>query len=152
MQKKTVLAALTFSIVALLAACSEGSDTSSQDAGSGQRRIEMEATDALRFEPATLEVDVGETVTFVVTNSGATDHEFTVGDDTTAGMFTSDDMASPADDDMGMGHSEAAASVPLPAGETVEMTVTFDEAGEIPVACHLNDHDEAGMTGTIVVT
>lgn len=129
----------------LLAACSE--ETVTEPTG-GVRTVEVLATDALRFEPSEIQASVGETIRFVVTNQGATEHEFTVGDDSTAGM-----MSGPMMDPMGgMDHGEGVASVPLPANGEAELTLTFEEAGTVPIACHLNSHDEAGMVGTITVS
>ncbi len=40
----------------------------------GAQRIEVSLTDGLRIEPAEIVVPAGVPVTFVVTNTGATDH------------------------------------------------------------------------------
>ena len=42
-------------------------------------------------------------------------------------------------------------SLSLDPGETAETTVTFDEPGELLFACHVDDHYEGGMVGTISV-
>lgn len=140
--------AASAAVMVLFAACA--GEASTPPAG-GPRTIEVTATDALTFEPSTVQVGVGETVRFVVTNQGATEHEFAVGDESTAGMFTSDQMMTPMEGTGGMEHGGAVAAVSLPGNATAEVTVTFQEAGSIPFACHLNGHDEAGMEGTITV-
>lgn len=43
--------------------------------------IEVKLTDALRMEPAEMTVKAGQPVTFMVTNSGAIDHELYLGDE-----------------------------------------------------------------------
>lgn len=42
--------------------------------------------DTLAYEPTTIEVAEGETITFVVSNPGDIDHEFVVGDERTQRM------------------------------------------------------------------
>jgi uncharacterized cupredoxin-like copper-binding protein len=45
------------------------------------RMIEIDALDALEFDPDSVEVESGDVVTFVVTNVGSDDHEFVLGDE-----------------------------------------------------------------------
>ncbi len=141
-------AALAATSMLVFAACSTQPAT---EPAEEVRTIEVLATDALRFEPAEIQANVGETIRFVVTNQGATDHEFTVGDDSTVGMMSGGTMT-PMEGMDGMQHGEGVASVPLPGNGTAELTLTFEEAGSIPFACHVNGHDEAGMVGAITVT
>ena len=44
-------------------------------------RVEVTLTDALKIEPAAMAVPAGVPVTFVVTNTGAADHKFYLGDE-----------------------------------------------------------------------
>lgn len=132
--------ALMFTLV--LAACGEDGGPGT---GDDPRTIEVAALDELAYDPASIEVEAGETVRFVVTNDGETDHEFVVGDT---------EMQEMAEEQMGEGmgdHSQAMASLELGPGETAEATVTFDEAGELLYACHVAGHYQGGMVGTIVV-
>jgi uncharacterized cupredoxin-like copper-binding protein len=48
-------------------------------AAEATRTIELKMTDELTFEPATINVKKGETITFKVTNAGAMAHEMTIG-------------------------------------------------------------------------
>ena len=88
----------------------------------------------------------GETVTFVVTNSGHTVHEFTLGD---AAMQQAHAAA--------MAHMpEGAAhglpnSITLQPGETKNLTWRFGHSGTLEYACHEPAHFEAGMRGQITV-
>lgn len=50
------------------------------------------------------------------------------------------------------GHAEAMASLSLEPGETAETLITFDKAGELFYACHIEGHYEDGMVGTITIT
>jgi uncharacterized cupredoxin-like copper-binding protein len=138
----TILALLALGLVA--ASCG--------DAGSGNggtaaepRTIEVTALDELAYDPTSIEVEVGETVRFVVTNADETDHEFVVGDDETQEMAEEQAMQGEH------GHVEAMASLALAPGETEEATITFEEAGELLYACHVAGHYEGGMVGTITV-
>lgn len=109
------------------------------------RTIDITALDELAYDPASVEVEAGETVRFVVTNDGEVEHEFVVGDMEMQEMAEDQAME-------GMhGHTEAMASVALDPGETAETTLTFDEPGELFFACHVAGHYEGGMVGTISV-
>jgi uncharacterized cupredoxin-like copper-binding protein len=121
----------------------------SAEVGSGTeddpRVIEVSALDPLAYDPATVEVGTGETVRFVVTNDGETDHEFVVGDEEVQAM---------AEEEMSEGmhaHTAAMAAIALAPGETKEATIRFDQAGTIEYACHVVGHYEGGMVGTLNV-
>lgn len=132
------------SLAFVVAACSN--DDGDVVGSSGPRTIEVMALDDLAYDPASIEVDTGETVTFVVTNAGDLMHEFVVGDT---------EMQETAEKQMseGMGdHMETMASLSVDPGETAETTVTFDEPGELFYACHLEDHYVGGMVGTITIS
>ena len=107
------------------------------DAMESDRTVEVEALDTLRFDPQDVEVAVGETVTFSVTNAGDLEHEFVIGDH---------------EDSMGddMEHGEEA--LVLEGGSDGEVTWTFTEAGELGFACYIDGHNASGMEGTITVT
>jgi len=151
MRSRKTLAPFTVGLAFALAMTACSKSTSDQGAGDGTggtaRTVRIKALDALRFEPASVTVTVGETVRFVVTNTGSTKHEFFVGDEA-AQMAHEEEMgmgASMGPSDMRM------AALELAAGETKETTVTFDEAGSILYGCHEPGHYEGGMVGTIAV-
>jgi plastocyanin len=126
-------------LLVLPVACG-GDDAKTDDAGDAAREVAISATDALKFDPATVTAKAGEQVTFVVTNTGTTDHEFVVGDE---------DYQHAHDSDGGHAHGSGdGAAADVPAGKTVR--VSFTMPADAPVyACHVNDHDAAGMTGTV---
>ena len=115
------------------------------DAANADRVIEIRTTDALRFEPADITVALGETVTFRFNNDGAVVHDFTLGD-----QATQDEHESEMSEMGGMDHDEPNVTT-IPAGETVELTWTFDGEGTVLVGCHQPGHYAAGMTGRITV-
>lgn len=152
---------LLLSLMAIaLAACTGGSGISAEPtgpaspsgpaaaspAGSAATRIEVTLTDALKLEPATMTVPAGIPVTFVVTNSGQTEHEFYLGDE--AAQAEHEQEMQEID---GMMH-DAPNGISVAAGETKELTHTFDGAGETLAGCHVPGHYAGGMKATITVT
>jgi uncharacterized cupredoxin-like copper-binding protein len=130
---------------ALLFAACAGNDTGeSGPAQPGVRTVRIETLDSLTFNPASVAVSSGETVRFVVTNSGVGHHEFVLGDHEVQEMH---------EGQMGEGgHMGALAALDLPSGQTKEATVTFEDPGEILYGCHIEGHYDAGMVGTVTVT
>jgi uncharacterized cupredoxin-like copper-binding protein len=105
----------------------------------------VNASDDLRFDPSSLEVSPGETVTFVVHNVGKTDHEFVLGDPEYQEAHGEDMEDGGHDGDLGN-------AVSVAPGETQELTWRFDEEGEVLFGCHEPGHYEGGMVGTIQVS
>jgi uncharacterized cupredoxin-like copper-binding protein len=145
------LAALATAAV-LLAACSGGGSASSSSAPDASAPVEASATatrvavilsDRLTIEPAAMTVPVGQAVTFVVTNSGAIEHEFVLGDEEVQAEHASE---------MAGGHmDEDETAITVPPGETKELTTTFEAPGSTLAGCHVAGHYEAGMRATITI-
>jgi uncharacterized cupredoxin-like copper-binding protein len=135
-------------VVAVLAACNDPPSERASD-GDEVRTIEIAALDELAYDPSSLDAVVGETVRFVVTNEGATDHEFVVGDEATQAAH---EDAMGEMDHAGMGEAEPLATLTLAPGATEEVEITFDSAADIYYACHLPGHYEGGMVGMISVS
>ncbi len=114
------------------------------EASAATRTIEVVAHDPYRFEPDELEVDSGETVTFVVTNEGSEEHEFVLGDE----EYQESHGAEMAAGEM---HHEGNAVTVAP-GATEELTWTFPAEGEVLYGCHVAGHYDAGMVGAIRVS
>ena len=117
----------------------------SASAAEAETRIEVSLTDQLRIEPASMTVRAGVPVTFVVTNEGAIDHEFVVGDEAAQAEHEQEMMAG------GMQHDEPDAIFVKP-GETKELTFTFAQPGDMLAGCHVTGHYDAGMKASIIVT
>jgi uncharacterized cupredoxin-like copper-binding protein len=99
----------------------------------------------MRFTPDRIEVRQGETVKFVVRNSGKVMHEFVIGtkkelDEHAALMVKFPNMEH---DEPYMAH--------VPPGKTGEIVWTFNRAGEFEFACLIAGHYQAGMVGKIMV-
>lgn len=131
----------------LLTAC--GGGDAAGGGGDGEvRTIEIRALDELAFEPSEVKVEVGETVRFVVTNAGQLPHEFVLGDED---VQEAHEMAAGVGMEHGDATVEAMAALTLEPGATSDVTVTFDEPGEILYGCHVPGHYEGGMVGKVIV-
>lgn len=115
------------------------------EASTADRDVDIDANDDFTFEPEQVTVVVGETVTFRVTNTGELPHDFTLGDEATQDEHEEEMQEMPEGDS----HGEVNAMT-IAAGETQEMTWTFDRAGTIIMGCHIPGHYAAGMRGEIV--
>ena len=131
-------------LVLLFTACTTGS-TASVAPSSGPTRVEVTLTDALRIEPSVMTVPAGVPVTIIVSNAGAIDHEFYLGDEA-AQADHEQEMQSMG----GMMHDDAN-GIAVDPGETKELTFTFAEAGDTLAGCHVEGHYTAGMKAAITV-
>jgi len=110
------------------------------------RTVTLDMTDAMRFTPDRLTVQAGDTVRFVVRNTGRMLHEMVIG--------TPDELAKHAAMMArfpNMEHDEAY-MVHVDPGMTGEIVWTFNRAGRFEFACLIAGHYEAGMRGTIAAT
>jgi uncharacterized cupredoxin-like copper-binding protein len=102
------------------------------------RVVHLDMTDALKFTPATVQVKAGESVRFVLTNSGTAVHEFQVG--------PADKVAADEVDGVIVVEKDE-----LDAGSTRAVDYTFVSTGAFAFACHEPGHYEAGMKGTVAI-
>ena len=144
-------------LILVVAACSAAGSTpapsapaaptaAAPTASAGIQTVMVKLTDALRMEPAQLTVKAGQSVRFMVTNTGGTDHEFYLGDEAAQEAHEMV-MRSPG----GMSHGEPA-GISLKPGETKELVYTFSTAGAFVAGCHEPAHYAAGMKAAITVT
>ena len=115
------------------------------DAERAKRSIAVGMADNMRFTPARIDVRQGETVKFVVRNTGKVMHEFVIG--------TKAENAKHADLMVkfpNMEHDEPYMAH-VPPGKTGEIVWTFNRAGEFEFACLIAGHYQGGMVGTIKV-
>jgi uncharacterized cupredoxin-like copper-binding protein len=138
---KRALPVLAISV--LTAACG-GGEPSAQDA---DREVNVSMTDNA-FDPNTIAVKAGETITFKFTNKGALPHDAYIGD-----AEAQEEHGHSMDSGDMEGHNmEDGDSLLLEPGKSGELTHTFEEAGEILIGCHQPGHYEAGMKSTVTVT
>lgn len=104
------------------------------------RVIEIEASDDMSFTPANIEAKDGETIRFVVHNSGQIKHEFSIGTKDEHKEHSEMMMANPD-----MHHGPGGKSITVLPGETKELIWKFEEAWQVEVACNMPGHYNAGM-------
>lgn len=128
-----------------------GSLGSPADAAKATRTVMIQATDALRFQPDQVQVKVGETITFAVTDTGKMPHDFVIGGDSAQSQHEKEMRDMSSGGSMTAMHDDANA-IHLAPGETKQLTWTFDKAGTTLYGCHEAGHYAAGMKGTITVS
>ncbi|WP_050462507.1 cupredoxin domain-containing protein [Herbaspirillum autotrophicum] len=109
------------------------------------RTVKVDMTDNMRFTPASIKVRQGETIRFVISNSGKIRHEMVFGSDADlkahyAAMLKNPEMEH-ADDNQ----------LTLAAGRTGDLIWTFSNAGLVNFACLQPGHYDAGMKGSVTV-
>lgn len=115
------------------------------DPADADRTVSITASDQLAFDPTAIDVTLGETITFVIENTGAADHEF---------VLSSEAFQAVHEEEMATGAMEMSGpnEVEVPAGETASLTWHFTEPGETQYGCHVPGHYAVGMHGTITVS
>jgi len=117
-------------------------------AAQADRTVEIEAMD-IAFKPETVTVEKGETVKFVIKNTGNLEHEFVLGTPEEQKQHAKEMQA--MQDEGGMEHHSSANAVSIAPGETKILTWTFTKATPIEYACHVPGHYQADMRGDIKV-
>ena len=115
------------------------------DPAKATHTIEIEMADTMRFTPAEITINHGDTVRFVVQNNGQLLHEMVLG--------TMDDLkvhSALMQKFPGMEHSEPYMAH-VDVGGTKEMGWQFTNSGEFFFGCLQPGHFEAGMKGRIIV-
>jgi uncharacterized cupredoxin-like copper-binding protein len=115
------------------------------EAKEAKRSIDVGMADNMRFTPDRIDVRQGETIRFVVKNTGKVMHEFVIGTKAENGKHAELMVKFP-----NMEHDEPYMAH-VPPGKTGEIVWTFNRAGEFEFACLIAGHYQAGMVGTIKV-
>ena len=116
------------------------------DAAKVTRTIAVDMTDNMRFTPENITVKKGETIKFVVKNSGRIKHEMVLGSASELKEHAAMMKKMP-----GMEHADENMVVVDP-GKTGEIVWQFTQAGKFDFACLQPGHFEAGMKGTLAVS
>ncbi|MDP1645037.1 MAG: cupredoxin family protein [Thiobacillus sp.] len=116
------------------------------DAKNAKRSIDVSMADNMRFTPDRIEVRQGETVKFVVRNSGKVMHEFVIGTKAENAKHAEMMVKFP-----NMEHDEPYMAHVGPS-KTGEIVWTFNRAGNFEFACLIAGHYQGGMVGTVKVT
>ncbi|MBA3738827.1 MAG: copper-binding protein [Actinobacteria bacterium] len=116
------------------------------DSEQAVRTVEVSTLDAMIFEPSSISISAGETVTSAPTNPGRAVHGSTLGN---AAMQQEHAEA------MGQMPTEMAHDMPnsitLQPGETKELTWRFGDAATLEYACHQLNHYQARPRGEITI-
>lgn len=110
------------------------------------RTIAVDMTDNMRFTPEKITVKKGETIKFVVKNSGRIKHEMVLGSAKELKEHAAMMKKMP-----GMEHADENMVVVDP-GKTGEIVWQFTRAGKFDFACLQPGHFEAGMKGKLAVS
>jgi uncharacterized cupredoxin-like copper-binding protein len=115
------------------------------DPAKATRTIRVDMADTMRFTPAHISVQRGETVKLVATNKGKVLHEMVLG--------TADELKKHAElmkKFPDMEHEEPHMAHVKP-GQSGQIVWQFTQPGEFQFACLIPGHFEAGMVGKVTV-
>lgn len=115
------------------------------DAKKASRTVTVDMVDTMRFNPESISVKKGETVRFVVKNSGKLKHEMVIGSIAELQEHAAMMRKMPE-----MEHADENA-VTVDPGKSGEIIWQFTKAGKVDFACLQPGHYEAGMKGQVAV-
>ncbi len=154
MKLNYIIAALSMVLLSSLASAGgnhaggRGEDTTIGQPGKTEnvsRTITINMFDSMRYSPASISVKQGETIKFIVRNSGKIKHEMVLGTEKELKEHYEIMNKNPEmeHDDKNM--------VTVQPGKSGEIIWQFTRAGKIDFACLLPGHYDAGMKGTVMV-
>ena len=109
------------------------------------RTIVVDMSDSMRYTPSNNHAKKGETIRFVVKNSGKVPHEMSLGTEKELLEHLEEMKKFP-----GMEHDEPS-KLTLASGQQGEIIWQFTKAGRVNFACLMPGHYEAGMKGQVNV-
>ena len=115
------------------------------DAKRVSRTVQISMLDTMRFNPEKIEAKQGDTIRFVIKNTGQVLHEFVIGTQKENAEHAALMVKFPT-----MEHSEPYMAH-VPPGKTGEIIWTFNKPGDFDFACLIAGHYQAGMIGKIKV-
>ena len=157
MRHRTAFAAVTLTLALTLAlplARAAGSHAGGHDesaigepgkAAKVSRTVRINMTDAMRFSPSRINARQGETIRFVVKNSGQVKHELVLGTDKELHEHAELMKKNPE-----MEHDDPN-MVSVAPGQSGEVIWRFTRSGKVDFACLQPGHFDAGMKGLVKV-
>ncbi|MES2237168.1 MAG: cupredoxin family protein [Pseudomonadota bacterium] len=115
------------------------------DPGKVNRTVEITMNDSMRFSPSSVTAKKGETIRFVLNNTGKLKHEMVLGSIKELKEHAAMMQKMPE-----MEHADPNMASVEP-GKTGELIWQFTKAGKFDFACLQPGHFEAGMKGKVVV-
>jgi|SRR5450830_11736 len=114
-------------------------------AGKVTRIVKVDMNDNMRFTPDKLQVKAGDTIKFVVSNSGKLKHEMVFGSAAQLQAHNAAMLKNPE-----MEHADDS-QVSVAPGHSGELIWQFSQAGIVNFACLQPGHYDAGMKGSVTV-
>lgn len=114
-------------------------------AAKAKRTVTIEMSDTMRYTPSDIQVKQGETVRFIVKNTGQVKHELSLGTEKELLEHLEQMKKFPE-----MEHDEPG-KITLSPGKQGEIVWHFTKAGTVNFACLIPGHYEAGMKGKVQV-
>ena len=155
MKLKSLIAALSTALIAQAAFAAgdhagghHGDSNAIGQAGNAAkvtRTIAVDMTDAMRFTPADIAVEQGETIRLVVKNTGKLKHEMVLGTEEELKEHYEVMKKYPE-----MEHADEN-QVTVAPGKSGEIIWQFTKAGKVNFACLQPGHYDAGMKGAVAV-
>lgn len=145
---RTLVGLLSGAALLLMTACSTGEPAESFDSGTDSRVITIDLLD-FRFEPAVIEVRLGESIRIIAVNRTDLPHELFIG--SSAEQDHHHALHAGAAPEAQAELDDGVTGIYVPARGTGQLTHVFNETGEILIGCHLVGHFEAGMVGAVHV-
>ena len=115
-------------------------------AADAKRTITVDMLDSMRFNPQSITVKQGETIKFIVKNSGRLKHEMVLGTEKELKKHYEVMKKNPE-----MEHADENQITVLP-GKSGELIWQFTMAGKVNFACMQLGHYDAGMKGAVLVS
>ena len=109
------------------------------------RTVQIDMSDAMRYTPSSIDAKQGETIRFVIRNSGKVKHELVLGTEKELQEHYEVMKKFPE-----MEHDDPNMVTVAP-GKTGQVTWKFTKAGKIDFACLQPGHYDAGMKGSVAV-
>lgn len=109
------------------------------------RTVKIDMSDAMRYTPASIDAKQGETIRFVISNSGKVKHELVLGTEKELKDHYEVMKKFPE-----MEHDDPNMVTVAP-GKTGEVIWKFTKAAKIDFACLQPGHYDAGMKGAVAV-
>ena len=114
-------------------------------ATNAKRTVKVEMLDTMRFNPQSITVKQGETIKFIVKNSGKIKHEMVLGTEKELKEHAEVMKKNPE-----MEHDDEN-QITVQPGKSGEIIWQFTKAGKVNFACLQPGHYDAGMAGTVTV-
>ena len=150
---RTIALTLTLALTATLARAA-GSHAGGHDesaigepgkAANVNRTVQIDMSDAMRYTPSSIDAKQGETIRFVIKNSGKVKHELVLGTEKELKDHYEVMKKFPE-----MEHDDPNMVTVAP-GKTGQVIWKFSKAGKIDFACLQPGHYDAGMKGAVAV-